>query len=122
MRFLNGASQPNHVARPVAPAFSPEEHEFIGRWAEAVKPCGLRAESSADHRFLDEAVHVTGDSPDRGHWLLHKTAKGGVAVRLWPGVAEIVGTVPEALAVISRAECLEPVVVEWPPPAPRREG
>lgn len=86
-----------------APAFSAQDHVAIAAWAETMREHGVHTRIDRSHRFLDEAIHVTLGSADGLEWLVHRTPAGAVAVRLWPGLADIVATVPDALAIISAA-------------------
>jgi hypothetical protein len=87
-----------------APAFTAEEHELIAQWADLVKGLDLRTDIKRDYTFLDEALHITKGSTGELRWLVHKTPEGAVAVRQWPGLAEIVPTIAEAFAIIAAAE------------------
>lgn len=90
--------------RRASPAFTPEENEAIAAWSDAIKRRGLRIEAStAFHDLLSEVLLVFPSASNEPAWLMHKTPAGGVAVRWWPGVAVIVATVPEALAIITAA-------------------
>jgi hypothetical protein len=87
-----------------SPAFTPQDHEIIGRWAEAIKGRGLRVETYCDlFGLFDEVLLVSPTSEDAASWLVHRTAGGSVAVRLWPGMAAIVDTLPEALSILAAA-------------------
>jgi hypothetical protein len=87
--------------RRKAPAFTAREIELIVRWRDQAKERGLRTEIKLGHQYLSEALHVSLASPDEPRWLVHKTPDGLVAVRQWPGVAEIVPTLADALAIIT---------------------
>jgi hypothetical protein len=64
---------------------------------------GVYTEINLGHAFLTEALHVIAPGTDDPCWIVHKTPDDAVAVRLWPGLADIVPTVDDALAVIARA-------------------
>jgi hypothetical protein len=89
-----------------APRFTPEERDLIAGWAEnrVIKGRGLQIETFSQlYEFLEEALLVS-LSADSGHlWLIHKTPDGAVAVRRWPGLADIVPTMSEALAIVTSA-------------------
>jgi hypothetical protein len=91
------------AAYPAAPAFAPDDKAMIAEWSAAMRGRGVRAEIVANEGLLTEALHVTASAADESWWLVHRTPSGAVAVRLWPGIAEIVATVAEALAVIAAA-------------------
>jgi hypothetical protein len=74
----------------------------MATWSQAMHRYGVRTEFNSGHEFLDEALHVTLGRTDET-WLVHMTPEGTVAVRLWPGLADIVPTVSDALAAISHA-------------------
>jgi len=85
-----------------APAFTAEENGMIAAWSDAIQRRGLRIETNSRfHASLDEVLLVFPHASDEPAWLLHKTPAGAVAVRWWPGVAQIVATVAEALAIIA---------------------
>ena len=99
-RFVSAGT----VAGGGAPAFSSHEKAIIAEWSATIRQHGLRAEINSAHMFLAEALHVTSGSSDEPRWVVHKTPTGAVAVRLWPGLADIVMTLPEALEIIADAE------------------
>jgi hypothetical protein len=84
-----------------APAFDAHEKTLIAAWATTIARYGLGAGITSAHQFLAEALQVTPVDAAEPSWLVHKTPRGGFAVRLWPGVAEIFPTLAEALAVIT---------------------
>jgi hypothetical protein len=99
-----GVVSAGSVAGAHAPAFNAQEKAIIAAWSATIQPHGLRAEISSDHTFLKEALHVTAGSAEQPRWVVHKTPAGAVAVRLWPGLADIVTTLPEALDIVADAE------------------
>jgi len=85
----------------VAPAFTPQEHGVVAGWADAMAEHGLRIEAHADlFEGFAEILMVSPTAHDEPLWLVHKTPAGDVAVRLWPGLADIVPTLAEALAMV----------------------
>jgi hypothetical protein len=91
-------------ARQKAPAFTPEERDTIAAWTKAISGHGLRIETYSDlYEYLEEVLLVFPREPEESSWLIHKTPSGAVAVRMWPGLANTVGTVPEALAIVTAA-------------------
>ena len=103
MRQSTLASQANIAGICKSPGFSSQERDMITAWAETLSVRGLRIEITSAHQFLDESLYVMLGSTDDTGWLIHKTPEGTVAVRLWPGLADIVPTVTDALAVITEA-------------------
>jgi hypothetical protein len=101
--FTSGSSSGASDFPIVAPAFTSHEKTAIAAWSAMLGSHGLRAAVTSNYEFLREALAVTPCSGDEPWWLVHKTPTGTVAVRLWPGSAAIVGTVPQALAMISAA-------------------
>ncbi len=92
-----------------APGFERYEKSLIATWAARMHRRGARTEITTDHLFLKEALHVTPLRESDPAWLVHKTPDGTVAVRRWPGIAEIVPSLAAALAIVSRAvECVPP--------------
>ena len=100
--FVVITANPSAV-HPAAPAFTPFEKAAIAQWAKTVDRRGLCIEMVANDGFLAEALHVTPRLGDEPRWLVHKTPAGAIAVRLWPGLAEIVPGIDDALAIISAA-------------------
>jgi len=90
-------------AEDSAPAFTIEEHALIASWAEQIRTSDLRIEFSSGYEFVTEALLVFPSGAEEPLWMVHKTPAGAVALRLWPGVAEIVPTVSQALAAMSEA-------------------
>ena len=88
---------------PSAPAFTQRESDVIAAWSAGLKRPELHIEIRSDYEFLTEALHVGPGSGAEPVWLVHKTPEGRVAVRHWPGPADIVATLPDALAVIGDA-------------------
>lgn len=88
---------------PPAPRFSAQEHELISAWVDKMRNGGLRTEVTSEYKLIEEALVVIPWGETEPLWMVHKTPTGAVAVRLWPGPAEIVPTVAEALAMISIA-------------------
>jgi hypothetical protein len=86
----------------IAPAFEPEESELIAAWSTTMRERGVYSEMNRNHARLTEALHVLSGSDDEPLWLVHKTPDGTTAVRLWPGIAEIVPMVEDALARITK--------------------
>ena len=89
--------------RRVAPAFLQEERQYIAEWQEEAAEHDIVAYFDASYDFLMEALSVSQGSRGGLRWLVHKTPEGAFAVRLWPGIASIVPTLPEALAKITAA-------------------
>lgn len=84
-----------------APAFTLHEHHVIAEWNEDVAAHDMRVETHAGlFGIFDEALLVSSRRGDDRIWLIHKTPAGRVAVRLWPGLADIVPTIADALAVV----------------------
>jgi hypothetical protein len=88
-----------------ASAFTLREHEVIAGWVSATSQHCWRAGIRLDRVFLDEALRVTLDPADEILWLVQWTGEDTVAVRAWPGVAELVPTIEAALVMIERAMC-----------------
>ncbi len=86
-----------------SPAFTRHEHGIISAWTKTIEPTGLCTKIHSDHEFLTEALHVTNRDTGDILWLVHKTNDGAVAVRLWPGLADIVPSLTDALALITEA-------------------
>jgi hypothetical protein len=86
-----------------APAFTPQESAAIAAWSGEITRHGLHAEITSGYDFLKEALQVSPSSTDELLWLVHKTPAGAVAVRQWPGLADIVATIPDALRIITAA-------------------
>jgi hypothetical protein len=85
-----------------APAFTQEQHEAIADWAVAMREHDLHVAVHAElFGHIEELLVVSAASGGRILWLIHRTPDGAVALRPWPGLAEIVQTVPEALAMIA---------------------
>lgn len=102
-RFTDGFDGGSSAGRE-APAFTPEEKRLIDAWSDAMRARGLRIEAALrPFETLKEAVLVFTASGNDPAWLVHKTPTGAVAVRSWPDVAQIVATVPDALAIIAAA-------------------
>ena len=91
-----------------APRFTAREQRAIAAWARHIARHGLHAGLTSSYRFLPEALHVRSLDTADPCWLVHKTPDGDVAVRLWPGVAEIVPTLAEALDRIADAAARNP--------------
>ncbi len=87
----------------IAPAFTPSEKRLIAAWSARMRRRGTVCEFNFAHPYLSEALHIMPGSADDPWWLVHKTPAGGFAVRLWPGVATIVPSVAEALALVAGA-------------------
>jgi len=101
--FASSAVRDADVGRR-APGFTAEENDIIAAWSEPIRHHGLRVEIDAGrYEFLGEALLVLPCAGDEPCWVVHKTPGGAVAVRLWPGLAHIVATLPEALAMIMGA-------------------
>ena len=101
---ISGPARPRmSVGRRVAPAFAAREKTLIARWSARMRRRGVRAEIVTEYEFLAEALRVTLHAADECCWLVHKTPPGQVAVRVWPGTADIVTTVAEALAIVGAA-------------------
>jgi hypothetical protein len=95
---------PRRVAK--APPFTPEQHAAIADWAAAMREHRLLVTVKASmFRHFDEMLVVSAAADGEILWLAHRTPAGAVAVRPWPGLAEIVQTVQEALAVIAAWAC-----------------
>ncbi len=86
----------------IAPAFAPHEAEVIAAWSATMRRRDVYTEINLSHLYLTEALHVLAGSADESWWLVHKTPDGEVAVRCWPGLAEIVPTIEDALYVVVR--------------------
>lgn len=105
-------------------SFTPEDIQLISRWSETLGNYGLQAEITHGHRSLGSAFIVRPVGDTEPLWMMHKTPDGACAIRLWPGLAEIVPTIPDGLAFIERAmqaplvdpgaELRDPI--EWLPP------
>jgi len=96
------AGEPDKPARcRVGPRFTAEEKWAIARWSAAMRPLGLSIDFAADHPFLREALHIKPELAEEPLWLLHKTPEGLCAVRQWPGLADVVATVEQALAIVA---------------------
>jgi hypothetical protein len=91
------------VVRPATPAFTDQDMEVIAAWEKAVQQYRLRIEIDNDHEFLPGALTITPAAADEPRWIVHRTPAGTVAVRPWPGVADVVPTVQEALDRIADA-------------------
>jgi hypothetical protein len=91
------------VVYATAPAFTPEELRVIAEWSVAMRRIGVSTRFDLGHVFLTEALNIVPTGADEPNWLVHKTPKGAVAVRRWPGVADIVPTVEQALAVVAQS-------------------
>lgn len=89
--------------RDTALLFAAHEKQLIAAWARYIARRGLHAGFTSSYRFLPEALQVRALDTADPCWLVHKTPGGDVAVRLWPGVAEIVPTLAEALGRITAA-------------------
>jgi hypothetical protein len=83
-----------------APAFAGRERALIRSWSSLMNRRGIRTEITRTHMFLKEALHVLPLRDRDSAWLVHKTPDGSVAVRRWPGIAQIVPTMSEALAIV----------------------
>jgi hypothetical protein len=99
-----GRGRARSVAGSGAPAFNAQEKTIITAWSATIQHYGLRTEINSNHAFLAEALHVIAGADDEPSWVVHKTPEGQVAVRMWPGLADIVMTLAEALAIIAAAE------------------
>ncbi len=86
-----------------SPGFSPQESDAIAAWSAEMQGLGVTTEITVGHTFLSEALHVMREPADEPWWIVHKTPDGACAVRLWPGLADIVPTVPRALSIIAQA-------------------
>jgi len=84
-----------------APAFTPQELDIIADWSVAMRRLGVSTEFDLGHLFLTEALHIVPTGADDPNWLVHKTTKGTVAVRQWPGLADILPTIEHALAIVA---------------------
>lgn len=73
---------------------------MIRSWSLLMKRRGIRTEITHAHIFLKEALSVQPPRESDPGWLVHKTPDGAVAVRRWPGIARIVPTMSEALAIV----------------------
>jgi hypothetical protein len=91
-------------AGQVAPAFTPREHGVIAALAAIARRRGMRVAIDTGFEFLEEALLVAPAAAADPEWLVHKTPAGAIALRRWPGVAELVATIAEALAIIGAAE------------------
>ncbi len=93
-----------------APAFTPEEHRVIAGWKVDSTTHDMRVEIYTElFGIFDEAILVSSREHGDQMWLIHKTPAGSVAVRLWPGLADIVETVAEALAVVQASVEVSPL-------------
>jgi hypothetical protein len=100
---IAGAAGTTAARRAVAPAFTVREKSAIATWSGGMRRRGARTEIATGYEFLSEVLLVRLRAADEPCWLVHKTATRRVAVRLWPGIADIVATVPEALAIVASA-------------------
>jgi hypothetical protein len=118
MQHTDDAGDADPALSRIAPAFRPEEKPAIFEWARQIRRYGMRVEIRAGYKSLREAVLVIPQFAEEPLWLLHKTPEGAVAVRMWPGLADIVATVPEGLAMVSAALAQrgdhDATAVEWP--------
>lgn len=87
----------------ICPGFEPDEAARIMAWSARMRARGVYCEINHSHVYLSEALHVLPGSHDDPWWLVHKTPEGAAAVRLWPGLARIVPSIDEALAIITEA-------------------
>jgi hypothetical protein len=84
----------------IAPKFTLEEKQCIADWFSTVKSHGWKTELSVAHELLGEALHIIPPSGSTALWIVHKTDGDGVAVRMWPGIAEIVSSISIALKMV----------------------
>ncbi len=90
-----------HSPYLTAPAFAPHELDIIAAWSAAMRAQGVSTHFDLGHTFLTEALQIAPTGTDDPCWLVHKTPTGNVAVRLWPGLADIVPTIEAALARVA---------------------
>ncbi len=88
---------------PIAPAFTSVEMDIIAEWAATMRPHGVGVEIDRSHRYLAEALHIIPGGGAEPLWMLHKTPDGGVALRVWPGIADIVLCVGDGLGIVTRS-------------------
>jgi hypothetical protein len=86
--------------RRTAPRFSRREKAFIDGWSLGVKVHGFRSQLASYPPFIVESLHVTIDGTDDPLWVVHKTPAGAFAARHWPGIADVVSTLQDALAIV----------------------
>ncbi len=84
-----------------APPFALSELDTIAAWSASMRPLGVSTELNLGHVFLTEALHIVATGTEEPLWMVHKTPKNAVAVRVWPGSAAIVPTVEDALAIVA---------------------
>jgi hypothetical protein len=83
--------------------FTRDEQTLIASWWEKATRNDLRIEIKSGFDFIGEGLLVIPRGANEPLWMVHKTDTGAVAVRLWPGLAEIFSTLPEALAIITHS-------------------
>lgn len=107
MGSISGAAHLREVASsvlyPTAPPFTAQELHVIAEWSVAMRRIGVSTEFYLGHLFLTEALHIAPTGADEPSWIVHKTPDGAVAMRPWPGLADIVPTMDEALSAVARA-------------------
>jgi transcriptional regulator with XRE-family HTH domain len=84
--------------------FTAAEKEIVATWSESILQYELEVYYDDSYQFIQEALCVCRSPADDLRWLVHKTPDGDIAVRQWPGLAEIMATLPEALRFISATE------------------
>jgi hypothetical protein len=96
-------SSPSVQKMPLAPRFLPADKKQVIVWSAEMRHRGFTAEFTTSHIYLSEAVQIGLDGDRLFSWLIHMTPTGAVAVRRWPGVAQIVPTMSDALAIVTAA-------------------
>ena len=87
-----------------APDFTAQEHGRVAAWQDSVRDRGLCLETRPDICDIPGEFLLVAPCPGgKPAWLAHKTEAGAVAVKTWQGLADIVATVPEPLAIITTA-------------------
>ncbi len=83
--------------------FTAQERALIASWSERMRSPDLRIAIVTRYRFVNEALVVTSGDEEEPLWMVHKSLRGSVAVRHWPGLGQFVPTLAEALAVVEAA-------------------
>jgi hypothetical protein len=88
---------------PASPRFTLLERHIIAEWSAAMQQQGVYTEINYGHAYLTEALHVIPREADETWWLIHKTPARTLAVRRWPGLADIVPNILDALVIVQHA-------------------
>jgi hypothetical protein len=103
-----GARSADRPERPCAPAFTPDDRHCIAAWSDRLRRLGLSVEFNTGHRFLAEALHIASVATPERIWVIHKTPDNRVAVREWPGTADLVASLTDALVLVASAHSIGP--------------